>query len=327
MDSKSTSSHSRSYVDPNMVTFERSPIQLRSLEGLSLVAGLVGEPKETDEYTKNLTNINVAHVKVHADLTSPLPPVIELKRKNGEVFPVSVEYPWTPPSCSFCKQIGHIQKDCLLFTFAWVPADKTKNTDQPSTSNTQETPVVFDKAQGKEKEHDQTPESHSTIPSPVTNPVTEPVTNPPTLPNPATKPSTIPPKDSIPLTPSASPLASSSIPISECPSSSAISDPLPSSSKRQKLKHKQSLKRPFVTPSPSLFSDPNHFAILNSPSSLSPPNKSINLTTEKDHNHPPLDPSLKPSSSQSTNPLLILPPPTPSEGSLQLNGVSLNPSL
>lgn len=45
------------------------PLDLRSQEGLSLAAGLVGQPKETDDYTKNLTSIDIAHVKIEADLT------------------------------------------------------------------------------------------------------------------------------------------------------------------------------------------------------------------------------------------------------------------
>lgn len=89
------------------------PLDFRGLEGLSFAAGLIGEPKETDEFTRNLTDVNLAHVKVEADLTSPLPDLIELKRSSGEIFPISVTYPWTPPTCSFCSQLGHIQKDCL----------------------------------------------------------------------------------------------------------------------------------------------------------------------------------------------------------------------
>lgn len=71
------------------------------LEGLSFAAGLIGEPKETDEFTKNLTAINIAHVKIDADLTSPLPSLIELRRTCGEIIPVQVEYPWGPPTCAF----------------------------------------------------------------------------------------------------------------------------------------------------------------------------------------------------------------------------------
>ncbi|KAG5410445.1 hypothetical protein IGI04_006764 [Brassica rapa subsp. trilocularis] len=89
------------------------PLDLRSLEGLSFAAGLIGEPKETDEFTKNLTDVNIAHVKIEANVTTPLPALIELRRTSGEIFPVEVHYPWAPPTCSFCHQIGHILKDCL----------------------------------------------------------------------------------------------------------------------------------------------------------------------------------------------------------------------
>ncbi|CAN6998326.1 unnamed protein product, partial [Brassica rapa subsp. trilocularis] len=49
------------------------PLDLRHQEGLSLVAGLVGEPKETDDFTKNLVSLTLAHAKVEVDLTKPLP--------------------------------------------------------------------------------------------------------------------------------------------------------------------------------------------------------------------------------------------------------------
>lgn len=149
------------------------PFSLRSQEGLSFASGLVGEPNETYEYTKNLTNIDVDHVKVHADLTSLLPPVIELKRQNGEIFSVNVEYPWTPPSCSFCKQKGHIQKDCLLQTPAWVSADKSKENNQASTSIEPETHAPNESAQGTEKEKDHVP-----APVNISKDATQPVAAP-----------------------------------------------------------------------------------------------------------------------------------------------------
>lgn len=92
------------------------PLDLRHDEGLSLVAGLVGEPKETDEFTKNLVSLTVSHVKVEVDLTLPLPPVVEFERESGEVVEVSVHYPWVPPTCSHCKELGHVVRNCLLFS-------------------------------------------------------------------------------------------------------------------------------------------------------------------------------------------------------------------
>lgn len=51
------------------------PLDLRYDEGLSLVAGLVDEPKEKDDFTKNLASLTVSHVKVEVNLTKPLPSV------------------------------------------------------------------------------------------------------------------------------------------------------------------------------------------------------------------------------------------------------------
>ncbi|CAN7106549.1 unnamed protein product, partial [Brassica rapa subsp. narinosa] len=84
------------------------PLDLRHQDGLSLVADLVGEPKETDDFTKNLVSLTLAHAKVEVDLTKPLPDVVEFTRQSGEVVEVLVAYPWLPPSCSHCKELGHI---------------------------------------------------------------------------------------------------------------------------------------------------------------------------------------------------------------------------
>ncbi|KAF2548947.1 hypothetical protein F2Q70_00022873 [Brassica cretica] len=60
------------------------PLDLRYNHGLSLVAGLVGEPKETDDFTRNLVSLTISHVKVEVDLTKPLPSVVEFERQSGE---------------------------------------------------------------------------------------------------------------------------------------------------------------------------------------------------------------------------------------------------
>ncbi|KAF8085954.1 hypothetical protein N665_0641s0011 [Sinapis alba] len=90
------------------------PLNLRSLEGLGWVAGELGNPKETDEYTINLVSLVLSHVKVEMDLTKPLPRTIKLLRHNGQVVIVEVDYPWVPPTCSNCSELGHIRRNCLL---------------------------------------------------------------------------------------------------------------------------------------------------------------------------------------------------------------------
>ncbi|XP_018460158.2 uncharacterized protein LOC108831089 [Raphanus sativus] len=96
------------------------PLDLRHTKGLSLVAGLIGHPKETDDFTKNLVSLTESHVKVELDLTEPAPTVVEFERESGEVVEVLVTYPWLPPTCSHCQELGHVIKNCLT----WTPPEK-----------------------------------------------------------------------------------------------------------------------------------------------------------------------------------------------------------
>ncbi|KAJ4909188.1 proline-rich protein 36-like [Raphanus sativus] len=113
------------------------PLDLRHTQGLSLVAGLVGDPKETDEFTLNLVSLTLSHVKVAVDLTKPLPNVVEFMRENGEVVEVQVSYPWVPPTCSHCKELGHVSRNCLLLpppSKTDLPAKKSANPSSSSPS-------------------------------------------------------------------------------------------------------------------------------------------------------------------------------------------------
>lgn len=102
---------------------------LMTQEGLSLIAGLVGEPKERDDYTINLVSLSVAHVKVEANLTKPLPDSVELEREDGSVVDVNVEYPWLPPTCSHCYNMGHITIYCPKLPRGYVPHAEKGSTD------------------------------------------------------------------------------------------------------------------------------------------------------------------------------------------------------
>ncbi|CDY66077.1 BnaA04g27670D [Brassica napus] len=111
------------------------PLDLRHQQGLSLVAGLVGEPKETDDFTLNLVSLTLSHVKVEVDLTIPLPSVVEFTRESGEVVEVSVAYPWVPPTCTHCKELGHIMKNCLQVPLPAKPAASTSKPKGKKSSN------------------------------------------------------------------------------------------------------------------------------------------------------------------------------------------------
>lgn len=108
------------------------PFDLMTQERLSLIAGLVGKPKERDDYTINLVSLSVAHVKVEANLTKQLPEVVEVEREDGSVANVYVEYPWLPPTCSHCHQIGHIIRYCPKATREWIPKAAKAPPDQTS---------------------------------------------------------------------------------------------------------------------------------------------------------------------------------------------------
>lgn len=119
------------------------PLDLRHQKGLSLVAGLVGDPKETDDFTLNLVSLSLSHVKVEVDLTEPLPEVVEFQRQSGEVVEVQVSYPWLPATCSHCKELGHVVRNCLTY-IPPPPADKVPPVsvkEQKAKQKVQENPT------------------------------------------------------------------------------------------------------------------------------------------------------------------------------------------
>lgn len=139
------------------------PLDLRHQQGLSLVAGLVGEPKETDDFTLNLVSLTLSHVKVAVDLTKPLPSVVEFNRESGEVVEVSVAYPWVPPTCSHCKELGHIMRNCLLVPLPPKPpasSSKANGKKQQSEQNARSSNV------GKKQTNHEPEVQHSPAPAP-----------------------------------------------------------------------------------------------------------------------------------------------------------------
>ncbi|KFK40771.1 hypothetical protein AALP_AA2G039000 [Arabis alpina] len=103
------------------------PFDLMTRVGLSLIGGLVGEPRERDEFTMKLFSLSVAHVKIEANLTKPLPDAVEVERDDGSIADIEVEYPWLPSRCSHCHHIGHIIRYCPTVTRAWVPKSAKEN--------------------------------------------------------------------------------------------------------------------------------------------------------------------------------------------------------
>nr|VDC98695.1 unnamed protein product [Brassica oleracea] len=73
----------------------------------------------------------MSHLKVAVDLTKPLPSVVEFTRQSGEVVEVLVTYPWIPPTCSHCKEIGYVMRNCLK-----LPPPPKKQPPPPRSSKT-----------------------------------------------------------------------------------------------------------------------------------------------------------------------------------------------
>ncbi|KAJ4873029.1 Uncharacterized protein Rs2_45299 [Raphanus sativus] len=130
------------------------PFDLMYDAGLSHIAGQLGEPKETDDWTLSLTSISTAHVKVEIDTTIPLPSQVEVGRSNGSFVTVAVEYPWVPPSCAHCKEVapsstkfcfscrtvGHLMNSCPKGPQDWTLVNRNKSPAPPIPSSSH--PVI-----------------------------------------------------------------------------------------------------------------------------------------------------------------------------------------
>ncbi|CAH2079647.1 unnamed protein product, partial [Thlaspi arvense] len=112
------------------------PFDLYTQEGIGQVTDLLGFPVECDEFTRKMVNINIAHIKFKADCTKPLPTYKEIERENGEIVPITVEYPWVPPICPCCKQLGHSVALCPNGQWAPSSANPVNSTgSSPATSS------------------------------------------------------------------------------------------------------------------------------------------------------------------------------------------------
>lgn len=79
-------------------------------------------------------------MKVEVNLSEPLPQVVEFLRQSGEVVEVQVDYPWVPPTCTHCKALGHISRNCLL-----LPAQTQKDSSPGSEAQKRVAPKAAPK--------------------------------------------------------------------------------------------------------------------------------------------------------------------------------------
>ncbi|CAN7119387.1 unnamed protein product, partial [Brassica rapa subsp. narinosa] len=155
-----------------------------------------------------------------------LPQIVEVGRSDGSFVIVEVEYPWTPPICSHCKELGHISRNCPLLP---EPPKTAPPTDpQTKPSNPAKLVCYSCKASGHlmkncpkgPKEWIEVSRRKKLVGDPVENPLAGPsrvavdthlpVEDPPHIPS-----DTEPPLESTPILPPSSPV-SMDIDLSSC---------------------------------------------------------------------------------------------------------------
>lgn len=93
---------------PIWATIYNIPFDLVTDEGLSYISRPLGQVVDA----KPFKSISSADIKVIMDLTKPLPKEFEIEREDGKICLLSVSYPWLPPLCSVCNEIGHKESLC-----------------------------------------------------------------------------------------------------------------------------------------------------------------------------------------------------------------------
>ncbi|KFK27320.1 hypothetical protein AALP_AA8G367500 [Arabis alpina] len=97
---------------PIWLELRQVPFQFFNEDRLERIAGLVGDPKFLHTSTTNKTNLEVAKVFTVIDPCKPLPEAVNVQFESGDIARVLVSSPWMPPTCGFCKEVGHNLKRC-----------------------------------------------------------------------------------------------------------------------------------------------------------------------------------------------------------------------
>lgn len=100
------------------------PCDLVTDEGLSFIVKPLGKVVDA----KPFTIYNSAEVKVVVDLTKPLPSELEIEREDGNIVVLQVKFPWLPPVCPVCNEIGHKAQFCPT-------VESPRNQTKPPTVN------------------------------------------------------------------------------------------------------------------------------------------------------------------------------------------------
>ncbi|GAV90547.1 DUF4283 domain-containing protein [Cephalotus follicularis] len=90
------------------------PMQYWTTQGLSRLASFLGYPLHMDPTMEVKQMINFARVCVEMKANREFPNVIKVRRMNGAIRQVKIEYSWKPPVCERCKVFDHSKRACPL---------------------------------------------------------------------------------------------------------------------------------------------------------------------------------------------------------------------
>ncbi|GAV83566.1 DUF4283 domain-containing protein [Cephalotus follicularis] len=99
---------------PVWVKLANVPSELWTRPGLSYVASALGVPLCMDAATSAGNRLSFARVCVEMKASSSFPNSFKVRRRNGTLSEVMVQYVWKPSVCSVCRVFDHSSKQCHL---------------------------------------------------------------------------------------------------------------------------------------------------------------------------------------------------------------------
>ncbi|GAV74042.1 DUF4283 domain-containing protein, partial [Cephalotus follicularis] len=97
---------------PVWVKLANVPSELWTKQGLSYVASALGVPLCMDAATTAGNRLSFARVCIEMKASSNFPTSFKVRRRNGTLVEVLVQYAWKPSPCSECKVFDHTSKQC-----------------------------------------------------------------------------------------------------------------------------------------------------------------------------------------------------------------------
>ncbi|GAV87804.1 DUF4283 domain-containing protein [Cephalotus follicularis] len=99
---------------PVWVKLSNVPFELWTKPGISYVASAIGVPLCMNAATTTSNRLSFARVCIEMKASSSFPTSYKVRRRNGTLIDVMVQYAWKPSACSVCKVFDHSSKQCHL---------------------------------------------------------------------------------------------------------------------------------------------------------------------------------------------------------------------